>query len=129
MAFQHFKKQAGTSARRVLLFARDHEAGAHGATLDATACTHADTAQGSAGKTALVVRELEMRFKLRRVVRGTETQVFVHTIGVHYLTRVHLSFRIPDGLKFLEGCDQFRSEHFWPGFGARPPVAVFSCTR
>src|SRR6266852_6249558 len=126
MAFQHFKKQAGTSARRMLLFARDHEAGAHGATLDATARTHADTAQGGTGKTALVIREPEMRFKLRRVVRGTQTQVFVHTIGVHYLTRVHLAIRIPDDLKFLEGCDQFRSEHLRQDYGARLPVTVFS---
>src|SRR6266567_7501910 len=113
MAFQHFKKQAGTSARRVLLFTRDHEAGAHGTTLDAAARTNADTAQGSTGETALVVREPEMRFELRWVVRGTEAQVFIHAIGVHYLTRVHLAIRIPDGLKFLEGCDQFWSEHLW----------------
>src|SRR6266699_5531961 len=126
MAFQHFKKQACAATRRVLLFARDHEAGAHGATLDAAARTNAYTAQGGTGKTALVVRELEMRFELRRMVRGTEAQVFVHAIGVHYLTRVHLAPGIPDGLKFLEGCDQFWSEHHWQEFGAGLPVAVFS---
>src|SRR6266566_1158598 len=84
------------------------------------------TQRGGKGKTALVVREPEMRFKLRWVVRGTKTQVFVHTIGVHYLTRVHLAVRIPDGLKFLEGCDQFWSKHFWQEFGARLAVTVFS---
>src|SRR5215472_2416628 len=103
MAFQHFKKQPGTPARRVLLFARDHEAGAHSAPFETAASANADTAQGRAGETALVVREPEMRFKLRRVVRGTETQVFVYAIGIHYLTRVHLAIRIPGGLKFLEG--------------------------
>src|SRR5260370_8396150 len=102
MAFQHFKKQAGTSARRVLLFARDHEAGAHGATLDATACTHADTAQGGTGKTALVVREPEMRFNLRRAGRGTQTQVFVHPRGVTSLSRLHPPLPTPHGRTSLE---------------------------
>src|SRR5215472_9479948 len=100
MAFQHFEKQASPSACRVLLFARDHEAGAHGATLEAAARANADTAQRGAGKTALVVREPEVRFKLRRLVRGTETHVFVHTICIYYLTRVHLAIGVPDGLKF-----------------------------
>src|SRR3989442_11231781 len=111
MAFQHFKKQACAATCRVLLFARDHEAGAHGATLDAAACTNADTTQGSTGKTALVVRESEMRFELRRVVRSTKAQIFVHAIGAYYLTGVHLAIRVPDGLKFLESCDQFWPQH------------------
>src|SRR3989442_5374747 len=116
MAFQHFKKQACAATRRVLLFARDHEAGAHGASLDAATRTNADTTQGSTGKTALVVRESEMRFELRRVVRSTKAKAFIHAIGTHYLTRVHLAIRVPDGLKFLESCDQLWSKHLWQEF-------------
>ena len=92
---QHFKEQARASASGMLLFARGHVAGTHGATVIFAALAHSDAAQRGLRKMSVVFREPKISFDRRGPVGGAETQIFVERIGVNLFARIHLPVRGP----------------------------------
>ncbi|HEX6481648.1 MAG TPA: hypothetical protein VF043_22630, partial [Ktedonobacteraceae bacterium] len=102
----------------------DHVARAHRAAIHAAAFAHTNTAQCGCGEAALVVGKGEMRRRLGRIVRSTEAQMLVEAVGIDHLARIHLTIRIPGGLKFAECLHEFGAEHSRQQFPASLPVSV-----
>src|SRR5690242_13684243 len=110
----------------MLFFTGYHIAGAHGTAIHATALPYSDTAQGSSGETAFVIGKCEVRFRLSRIVGGTEAQVFVQAIRINNLARIHVAMRIPDGLELAKCLYKFGTIHFGQQFRASLAVSMFS---
>ena len=96
----------------MLFLARGLVAGAHGLRMLLAAIADADTTQGDPAKIPFVFGILKMCLWLRRIVIGSQTQIFCRQIGVDNFSGIHFPIRIPDRFEFAEGLHQFFTEHF-----------------
>src|SRR4051794_33217043 len=99
----------------MFFFARDHKARAHGViarfTVQSTAIPYSDTAQRSVRHVPVVIRELEVRWRLPWLVSRPQAQVLIGMVWVNHLPGIHLPIRIPDGFELAECLDQFGTKH------------------
>src|SRR5689334_7519337 len=93
------------------------------------AVTDSDTAQSNPPKISLVFRIFEISIRLRRIVAGTQTQVFSGQVSIHNLSRIHFPVWIPNGFELAECFNQLGSEHFWQELGFRLTIAMLSGKR
>ena len=73
---------------------------------------HTDAAFHCVGKTAFIIRILEICLPLRRIVPFAVTQIFVASIRLDDFARIHFPIGIPDFLKLTESLHQFVAKHF-----------------
>ena len=81
VALHHIEQQMSPAAGRVLFLTRDHVTGAHVTTFGAAAHSYADTAQSGVIEAPMVIGIFEVGDERRRVVIGSDFQVFVEQIG------------------------------------------------
>src|SRR5262249_26854027 len=129
IAFEHLEQQPCAAAGRVHLLARRHEARTHGAAVEPPALADADAAQRRLREPAALVRKLEVRRDVRRVVGGAETQVVVDPTGTQHLAGIHPPRRIPDRLELVERRHQLWTVHARQQLAARLAVAVLAGER
>src|SRR5205814_6071917 len=128
-ATSHLPKQVRPAASRVLLLARDAEAGAHDSALILTALANAHTPQGRFRQTAVVVRKFEMGFGLPGFLVDAQAQVVIHTIRADQLAWIHFPIGVPKRLEFLKRFDKFRAEHLRQQLRTGLAVSVLSRER
>src|SRR5436305_3512238 len=129
LATSALPKQVRPTASRVLLLARDTEAGAHDSALILTALANAHTPQGRFRQTAVVVRKFEMGFGLPGFLVGAQAQVVIHTIRADQLAWIHFPMGVPKRLEFLKRFDKFRAEHLRQQLRTGLAVSVLSRER
>src|SRR5262250_1645212 len=113
LATRHLPEQMRAATSGVFLFASYAEAGAHDATFILTALANTNATKCRFSEAAVIVWKFEVRFRLPGRVIRAKTQVSVHAIWTHQLSRVHFPVRVPEGLEFLECFHQFRAKHHW----------------
>ncbi len=67
--------------------------------------------------------------RLPGIIAGAEAEIFVETIGIDELARVHLPVGIPQRFELAEGLHQFGAKHFGQKFAASLTVSVFAGER
>ena len=70
-----------------------------------------------------------MRLGLPGIVARAEAQIFVETIRLDELARIHLPIGIPKRLELAESLHEFRPEHLRKKFGAGLAVSMFAGER
>ena len=60
------------------------------------------------------------------MVVGAKAQVLIDAVRINNLAGIHLPVRVPDGLEFAEGFDQFLPEHFVEELSFGLAVAMFA---
>src|SRR6478735_9102991 len=122
-----------TTARRVTLLTRDHEARAHGVlvalTVEAATLAHPDAAQRGIGKTAVVIRKAKVRLGLPRIVVGAQPEIRVQRTRIDDLPWVHFALRIPNRFELTEGLHELFTEHELEQLPARLTVTVLTGDR
>ena len=116
----------GAAAGRVFLIAGHAKAGTHHSAFVVTTLADSDAAQGGVRHAAVVLRKLEMGGRVPGIVAGAEAKILVHAVGFDDLAGIHLPVRVPGGLEFVEGLDEFGAEHLGKQFGAGLTVAVLA---
>src|ERR1700694_1903062 len=119
----------GATARRVLFVARNSEARTHDSAFVAAALADPDAAQRSSGQTAVVVGKFKMSLGLPGIITGTEAKIFIETIRLDELTRIHLPIGIPERLELAKGLHNFRPKHFRQQLSTGLAVSVFARER
>src|SRR5215469_3957874 len=107
----HLPEQMGTAAGGMFLFVGSAPTGAHDATFLAAALPHAYAAQSSVTQAAVILRELEMRFRFPWGIVRAESKILVQLVGLNQLAGIHLPVRIPGVFEFAESLHQFWPEH------------------
>src|SRR5262249_54871128 len=79
----HLPEKMGSAAGGVLFLMSGAPAGAHHAAFFAATLAHPDASQGGVREAAVILRELEMRFRLPWCVTGTETEIVIQFIRLN----------------------------------------------
>ena len=129
LAGEHLEEQARPAARRVLLLAGRHVAGAHRPARRPPALADADAAKQRAREVPSVLPVRELGRRRRRRAADRLAQVLGDRVSVHDLAGVHPPLGIPDLLEPPERFDQLRPVHLREQLRARLSVAVLSRER
>src|SRR5207249_11484212 len=99
---QHLEKEPGASASTVHFFPRDHVAGAHRPGVFAPAFSDPHASFGRLSEAEGIARKFKMsRWIIRPVIRAV-AQIFIETIWLDHLPRIHLPVRVPDRFEITE---------------------------
>src|SRR5581483_5335824 len=110
LSVQHLPQQVSAASRAVLLFMGNHEAGTHSVLLTftrrAATLPYTDTAQSGASEAALIFRKFKVGRWFPGAIIRPQAEVFIYTIGINHLARIHLPVRVPNRCKFAKGLHQ-----------------------
>src|SRR5206468_12211582 len=106
-----------------------HVARTHRAAITSPALTHTNTTLHRPRKAEVIVRKVEVRFRLGRMVIGPIAEILVDAVWPHNFARIHFPVWVPDIFEFLKSMDQLLPEHARQQFGAGLPVAMLARQR
>src|SRR5579871_5390397 len=105
----------------MLFFASDHIAGAHGAAIVTTADAGADATFGCIREAVMILRKMEVRRRILRMIAGAETQIFIDAVWIDDFAGIHFPVGIPNRFELAKRFDNFGAVHAREKLASRLP--------